>query len=300
MAEKVTLKLSAAAAAYVRGEASKQEKLKAARGEVPFCATDLGTLLFFLSLDGDPEVKAAAVKSLREMPTDLLMSIAASPETHPKVIDLLARLHFGNGMVAEMLISHPAVDPRTVEFLAAKGIPLPRVPGNSDVDLDDLAEIPVGEEDGDGGEGEEEVDEEGEEYLSKYKLCQQMGVADKIKIALTGDKEWRSLMIKDSNKLVSGAAVKNPRITESEILAIAKSKIQNEEIVRVICMNKDWLKNYQIRKAMVENHKTPLPNALRFMATLTEKDLAGLAKSKNVSTVIATQARRLLLNKNKH
>jgi len=125
-----------------------------------------------------------------------------------------------------------------------------------------------------------------------------MGVAEKIKIALTGDKEWRSLLIKDSNKLVSGAVVKNPRITEAEILSIAKSKIQNDEIVRLICMNKEWLKNYQIRKAMVENHKTPLPNALRLMTTLTEKDLAALAKSKNVSTVIATQARRLLLNKN--
>jgi hypothetical protein len=32
----------------------------------------------------------------------------------------------------------------------------------------------------------------------------------------------------------------------------------------------------------------------------TEKDLSMLAKSKNVSTVLTTQARRLLLTKNKH
>ncbi|HEY6873191.1 MAG TPA: hypothetical protein VI298_10745 [Geobacteraceae bacterium] len=300
MAEKVTLKLSAAAAAFVRGGAPKEEKLKAARGEVPFSVADLGTLLLFLSVDADPEVKGAAVKSLREMPDDTLTAIAGDPGTHPKVLDLLARIHFGNEAVVEKLISHPAADFRTVEFLAAKGLPLPPVADDSDADPDDLAAVPRGAGEGDDSEAEGEIDEEGEEYLSKYKLCQQMGVADKIKIALTGDKEWRSLLIKDSNKLVSGAAVKNPRITEAEILTIAKSKIQNDEIVRVICMNKDWLKNYQIRKAMVENSKTPLPNALRFMATLTEKDLAALAKSKNVSTVVATQARRLLLAKDKH
>jgi hypothetical protein len=99
---------------------------------------------------------------------------------------------------------------------------------------------------------------------------------------------------------VSGGVVKNPRLTEPEVLGIVKSSLQNDEIIRVICANKEWLKNYQIRKALVENHRTPLPNALRYLAMLTEKDIAGLAKSKNVSTVIATQARRLLLNKEKH
>jgi hypothetical protein len=98
---------------------------------------------------------------------------------------------------------------------------------------------------------------------------------------------------------VSSAVVKNPRITEAEILNIAKSKIQNEEIVRLICMNKDWLKVYPIRKALVENSKTPLPQALRFVSSLTVKDLSSLAKSRNVQTVISTQARRMLSAKKK-
>jgi len=297
VAEKVTLRLSSAAAVYARGDAPKQEKLKAARGEVPFGANDLGTLLLFLSFDVDPEVKGAAVRSLREMPHDLLTAIAGSRETHPKVLDLLARLHFDKGDIAEMLLDHPAVEPRTVEFLSSKGaVPAELQPAafqeacNPEVQAD-AGEACAPEEEG----GEEEE----EEYKSKYKLCQELGVGEKIKIALSGDKEWRTILIKDSNKLVSGAVIKNPRITEAEVLTIAKSKIQNDEIMRVICMNKEWLKNYQIRKALVENSKTPLPSALRFMSTLTEKDLAALAKSKNVGTVISTQARRILLAKKK-
>ncbi|RQW76769.1 MAG: hypothetical protein EHM51_02940, partial [Geobacter sp.] len=136
--------------------------------------------------------------------------------------------------------------------------------------------------------------EDSEEFQSKYKMCQQMGISEKIKFALTGDKEWRAILIRESNKLVSGAVVKNPRISDAEILTIAKSKIQNDEIMRMICMNKEWTKIYAIRKALVENNRTPLPSALRFMSTLTVKDLAGLAKSKNITTVLSTQARRLL------
>src|SRR6185369_14271847 len=122
-------------------------------------------------------------------------------------------------------------------------------------------------------------------------------ISEKIKMALTGDKEWRSVLINDNNKMVSGSVIKNPRITEGEILQILKVGVQNDEIIRLICANKEWVKNYLIRKALVECPKTPLPNALRFLASLGEKDVAAYAKSKNISSVISTQAKRLILAK---
>ena len=116
-------------------------------------------------------------------------------------------------------------------------------------------------------------------------------------MALTGDKEWRSILVKDANKLISAGVIKNPRITEAEIVALLKSGIQNDEIMRLICANKEWVKNYNIRKALVDNNRTPVQKALRYLATLNDKDIAGYAKSKNVSSVISTQAKRILLNK---
>jgi hypothetical protein len=38
---------------------------------------------------------------------------------------------------------------------------------------------------------------------------------------------------------------------------------------------------------------------MKYLGTMGEKDLASFAKSKNISTVISTTARRLLLNKKK-
>ncbi len=286
--------MTAAVAPYVRGDALREDKLRAAKGEIPLGASDLTVLLFFLAHDVDGEIKQASLKSLRALPEPLLEEVVALPDTAGKILDVIARLHLSKRYIAENILLHPNCEETTRAFLIEKGV----TDLTDQVAMDDCSNpdvCDVDEDAEDAAEGEEQEDEE--EFQSKFQLSQQLSISEKIKIALTGDKEWRSILLKDSNKLVSGAAIKNPRITESEVLTIAKSKIQNDEIMRVICANKEWLKNYTIRRALVENTKTPLPAALRFMSSLTEKDLGLLAKSKNVSSVIATQARRVLLTK---
>lgn len=157
--------------------------------------------------------------------------------------------------------------------------------------------LPAPEEEG----GEEEGESEAEEELnqSKYQQALEMGVSEKIKMALTGDKEWRTIFIKDPNKLVSSAALKNPRITEGEVLTIAKNKSSSEELIRLITLNREWLKNYAIKKALIFHPRTPLQNALRYMSILGEKDMKTLAKSRGVSQVIVNAARRAVLLKDK-
>jgi hypothetical protein len=306
MAEKVTLQLSAAAAAYARNDVPRDVKLQAARGQIAVPGSDLVTLLYFLAHDPDSEVRAAAIHTLRTMPEPQLFAVAESAALHPKILDMLARLHYPKQAIAAKILSHPSIDSRTAAFLAEKQAemaadaqPVPAPEQVEEADAVDAADelLEENEEVDEALEDDEEVDEESEDFLSKYQLSTKMDVSEKIKMALVGDKEWRMLLIKDPNKLVSASVVKNPRITEAEILAIVSTTIQHDEIMRLICSNKEWVKNYPIRKALVLNCKTPLPAALRFMATLTDKDIAALAKSKNVATVISTQARRQLLNK---
>jgi hypothetical protein len=294
MSEKITLKLTAAAAAYVRKDTPKETKLQAARGDVAVSAGDLGTILFFLGHDPDPEVRNAAIKSLRGLSEPQLLDIAAAADTHPKILDMLARLHYPKPAIAARLAAHPGVESETIAFLAEK-VPDTLAPQKAPGPETAEAEDP----DAEAGEMEEidEEDEESKRLKSKFQLSQIMEIPEKIKMALTGDKEWRTLMIKDSNNQVSLSVLKNPRITEPEILTLVSNSSQNEEMLRIVCINKDWLKNYQIRKALVQNCKTPLQTSLRLMTTLTDKDLAILAKSRNVSSVIATQARKLFLNK---
>ena len=267
MSEKVTISVPAHLALYVKPDAPLLEKLKVISGGVTATPAERVTLLFFLCYDKNQEVKSAALAALKGLPLPLVADIYASPDTHPRLQELLARIY-------------PLAAEAAIQADAKEAEEIPEEP------VEEPAEDP-----------EEEPLVEDEAYQSKYQLAQSMGVGDKIKVALTGDKEWRSLLIKDSNKLVNSAVVKNPRITEPEILMIAKSVIQNDEILRIICHNKEWIKNYSIRKALVLNNKTPLPVAIRFMGFLTEKDLLGMAKSRNISSVLANNARRMVSNK---
>lgn len=292
--QKTTIRVSPSAARYVQPNTPREERLKAARGEADIPVSEIPLVMFFLSRDRDPEISSSAVDSLRRLPESLVLDICGSPDTHPRILELLARLHCPNPLIDRAISLNPQADEKALGILAEQRtatVPLPESGPCPDVDNSADTEEQKSDDDGE--------KEEDEEYLSKYQLSQEMSITEKIKMALTGDKEWRMLLIKDTNKLISGAVIKNPRLTEAEVLAITKSSVNNDEILREISGNKEWIKNYQIRKALVENHKTPLPSALRFLSGLTDKDLAGFAKSKNVSTVISTQAKRLLLNKKK-
>lgn len=328
-ADKVTFKISAAAAPYVGADKPREERLKAAAGLVALEPTDFVLLVYYLCHDTDPEVKRTAISTLRGLNVAFLSKLLSNPELHPRILDALVQLHAKKPELTSLFAAHPMLSEKAALLLAeslasapsagpdqaaprkeAQAAAVAAKEGSSDAaeDAEDrskealLAAAAERAAEGGGEEAavdEESVDEESEEFQSKYQMAQSMGVGDKIKAALTGDKEWRGILIKDSNKLVSGAVVKNPRITEGEVLTIAKSAVQNDEIMRVICANKEWIKNPLIRKALVMNNKTPLPHALRFIGTLGEKDLAMLAKSKNVSSVIVSQARRALLAKKK-
>ncbi|NTV50683.1 MAG: hypothetical protein HGB32_03280 [Geobacteraceae bacterium] len=230
-------------------------------------------LLFCLSKDTDPTVRATALSCLENLPTEVIREYMDCTNPHPLVL----------GALLPLCRNHPDA-PTTVEETVSENEPVD-VPDEDYSDAETEVEAPV--------------NEDAEQFLSKYKTAQLMGIGEKIKMALSGDKEWRCILVKDANKLVSGSVIKNPRITEAEILTLIKAGIQNDEIMRLICANKEWIKSYNIRKALIENNRTPIQNAMRYLGTMSEKDLSFFAKSKNISSVISTMAKRLLLNKKK-
>lgn len=277
MAEKVKLTISPAVAAYVRPGTALEVRLAACTAAGSMAAADRLMLLFCLSKDAEQSVRAAAISCLKDLPEAVITAYIESATPHPLVIDSLRLLC--NNYPAEPVTAPASTVIEEADLLDA-------LPGQVDQDEEPEEEVPA-------------VNEGDEEFLSKYKTAQLMGIGEKIKMALSGDKEWRAILVKDANKLVSGSVIKNPRITEGEVLTLVKAGIQNDEIMRLICANKEWIKSYKIRKALIENTRTPVQNAMRYLGTMGEKDLSSFAKSKNISSVVSTMAKRLLLNKKK-
>lgn len=131
------------------------------------------------------------------------------------------------------------------------------------------------------------------EFESLYHRILNMGVGDKIRLALFGNKEARDILIRDSNKIVALSVIKSPKIMDSEVEAISKSRHVCEDVLRHIAGTKEWIRSYTIKMNLVANAKTPVPIAMKILSQIREPDLRRLAKNKNVSQVIALQAKRL-------
>jgi hypothetical protein len=298
MSGKIRLRISSAIAGFVRPGVGSDEKLLAVDASAALSPVDRVTLLFCLLRDPDGAVRGASSTAFARLSEGVLLASVSASVLHPAILDAIARVHHAKPAVVTALLECPELSPAAADFLGRLALSCHPSQEDGDGGGDDAgaAGVPA-------GEGEpfdtEAASEEDENYLSKYQMLQRMGISEKIKMALTGDKEWRAILVNDANKLISGSVIKNPRLTEGEILQFLKVGVQNDEIIRLICSNKEWVKNYQIRKALVDCPKTPLPNALRFLATLGEKDIAAYAKSKNISSVISTQAKRIILAKKK-
>jgi hypothetical protein len=328
----VRMRVSPEVARIVAPDAPREAKLDAARGALPLSGKDLVSTLFFLFYGADREIRAKALETFRRLPPDTLLPVLENMESHPRFLDFVARCRIAEPTIIRSLLDHPALTDATLLHLAQQAgeavlsllaasercgsapevvaallanpcaseeirdrFSATAAAGAAGTDADTGAEADAEGAAGEDGEVEEDAGEEEELNLSKYQMALEMGVSDKIKMALTGDKEWRTIFLKDPNKLVSSAALKNPRITDGEVLAVAKNKSSNDELIRLINLNREWVKHYEVKKALVMHPRTPLPKALRYMDILTEKDLKNLAKSRSVSQVIVNNARRMLL-----
>jgi hypothetical protein len=148
------------------------------------------------------------------------------------------------------------------------------------------------------------IDEHDEELdatasVSLYSLIQNMSVFQKIKLGRMGNKEARGLLVRDRNKVVAMAAVSSPKITENELISIAKSRNVSDDVIRVITRNKEVTRNYQVKQALATNPKTPQAEAMKFVNYLQDRELRAIMKSKDVPSAISTHARRILTRKGK-
>ncbi len=289
-------------AGFLRPGTPLEVRLRGGGGQPDLPPREQVLLLFCLGKDQDSRVRDLARGTLARLGPELVCVALQEGGLHPLVLHSVAQVYGTIPSVRAGLLALPELAEPTRTLLDAQAADLSMPVGTPQEDPGPLSSHAVEDAREQVGEPDEidedsSVEEDGEEYLSKYSLAQAMGIGEKIKMALTGDKEWRKILVKDANKLVSSGVIKNPRITEAEVLTIIKSCSPNDEVMRLICANKEWVKNYPIRRALIENPKTPLANALRYLGTMNEKDLSGYAKSRNISSVIATQARRMLLNK---
>jgi len=136
-------------------------------------------------------------------------------------------------------------------------------------------------------------DEASNERISIIQQIMKMGMKDRVKLAMKGDREVRNILIRDPNRLISQAAVQNPKITEQEIEKVSTMKTVPEDVLRQIASDRKWAKNYVIIHNLAKNPRTPIGNTMSILTRLQLRDLANISKSRNVPDAVRRHAKRL-------
>jgi hypothetical protein len=122
-----------------------------------------------------------------------------------------------------------------------------------------------------------------------------MTVAEKVMVAYRGDRTARMLLIRDRNKLICGAVMRNPRMTDQEAENIASMRNVDDEVLRLLGSRRDWMAKYNILVTLCRNPKTPVGVVLPFINRLTLRDLKGLKDDRGVQQVVREIARKTYL-----
>ena len=131
------------------------------------------------------------------------------------------------------------------------------------------------------------------ERVSMINRVMRMGVRDRVKLGMKGDREARNILIRDPNRLVCTAVINNPRISEQEVEMIATMRTLPEEALRQIATNRQWSRLYNVSHALARNPRTPIANVMTILSRLQLRDLVALSKNRNVSDAVRRQALRL-------
>jgi hypothetical protein len=138
-----------------------------------------------------------------------------------------------------------------------------------------------------------EVGEVSAERISLIRRIMFMTTRDRMKLAMKGDREARSILIRDANKVVSSAVINNPRITDHEVENISAMRAVNEEVLRLIAINRTWARSYPIIHNLARNPRAPIPTVINILPRIRTKDLQNLTQNRNVSEAVRRQAQRL-------
>jgi hypothetical protein len=205
---------------------------------------------------------------------DILESIRRNPASTPQVLRLVHEIE--------------------TEFLSGKQT-VYTVAETSDTEV---AEVPAPDLQLDAPEGDLSLEglplEEESRQIEIVKRLSTMPMREKMRYALFGNREIRSILIRDSNKEVARTVLRSPKLTESEIEAIAAMRGVAEDILRDIGQSRAWTKSYAVVQSLVKNPKTPPSVSQNLLFRLRAPDLLRLTRDRSVSEAVRYNASRAL------
>ena len=258
------------------------------------------------SLPIDRLLEIIAQNQLRLLRHDpIVRALVVNATTRPATVDSVTDFCVRSGLVLADLPAFQAARKRVLgagvdEEAAAEAAAQAAIEeARAEEALEEMGATDQAAESADALKEDEELDSEGRrKRLTISQQVAKLSVARKIEWAnKKGNREVRTILLRDPNKLVQLAVIQSARITEGEIAKVSNSRTTPHEVLQHIYNNRLLVKNYTIKVSLVNNPKVPVAVAMRFLSLLRQSDLKSLSKNRNVSHALQTQAKKLLEKK---
>jgi len=246
----------------------------------------------------DPQIVETVLKR-RDVPQDLLVALAPRLSADLQEVLLLRQdLIVENPGILEALEGNPQISVysqrRIAEYrqhllardVVAEPEPVEEEAGGDRLTPEELEAIEAARQ----LEAQGEIDER--TGLSESQI-RSLAIPVKIKLSRGASRTLRSILVKDSNRLVSLAVLGNAAFTEDEIEQVTANRSIDEEVLATISRRREWVSKYAICKALVQNPRTPVGIAVRLVSRLSVRDLKLLKQDRNVPEAVRATASRL-------
>jgi len=264
---------------------------KACRGELPVSLQERIEILVYLASGSEGEEQSTALQTLQSWPAEELQQVLREPDAPVAVLEFVAtNVAPHREELGEVLLESPSLAVHVRAWLEnalsliaeakSSEVSEPPTPSPERSDTPDSNPQP-----------------EKQKPTTALQRTQRMSVVQKVKSALTGNKEERMILIRDSNKLVARAVMQSPKLTEDEVEKYASMKDVCEDALRVITLNRRFMKLYVVVRALVNNPRTPIDVGLHLLQRVNEFDLKKLAFNRDVSDVIRHTAEKIVRRK---
>ena len=124
-----------------------------------------------------------------------------------------------------------------------------------------------------------------------------LDVKGRIQLAMKGNKEERSILIRDGTKVVALAVLESGKITDREVEQFASQKNVLEAVLRAIPMKRRFAKHHGVLRNLVFNPRTPLDVSLSLIKHMLVQDLKNLSGNKEVSDTVRKLALKMFKQK---
>jgi len=305
-----------------RGNATREEKLAVCTGGVKLPAPDLAEILSVLALDSDELISTRAQESILALPIENFVEALHRQQALEPLFEFAAKNLAAKPGIADALIKNKNCPAEhlvpLVQHLSALGVQslmdeLDRVSDSRELAeaLEKSTSITLEQKNQLGellsdampdmealADALADAEPDNERRKTLLQQISTMTVSQRVKFAMKGGSEARRTLIRDNNKVVQRAVLQSPRLTDQEVEAFASMTNLTDEILRLIGKNRNFRKNYNVVRNLLNNGKAPLDCSLGLLPMLNPPDLKKLGMNKNIPETLRATAVKLMRQRN--